>query len=86
MSQFDQDEIGVPYTEEDALAENVDRIRAHLQNGDTYLSTSQQIMVGLALCRPELLEQANYPAADIKSAWSRLNDPQRQAIIVWWQK
>lgn len=86
MSQIDQDEIGVPYTEEDALAENIDRIRTYHQNGNAYLSTSQQIMVGLALCRPDLLEQANYPSADIKSAWGRLNDPQRQAIIAWWQK
>ena len=86
MNQIDHDEIGVPYTEEDALAENVDRIRTYRQTGDAYLSTSQKIMVGLALCRPDLLEQANYPAADIESAWGRLNDPQRQAIIAWWQK
>lgn len=86
MSQIDQDEIGVPYTAEDALAENVDRIRTYHQNGNTYLSTSQQIMVGLALCRPDLLEQANFPATEIESAWGRLNDLQRQAIIAWWKK
>lgn len=85
MSQIDHDEIGVPYTDEDALAENIDRIRAYHQNAGAYLSTSQQIMVGLALCRPDLLEQANYPAADIKAAWGRLNDPQRQAVISWWK-
>lgn len=48
MSQIDEDEIGVPYTAEDALAENVDRIRTYHQNGEAYLSTSQQIMVDLA--------------------------------------
>ena len=85
MNQIDQDDIGVPYTADDAVAENIERIRVFEKDGGTYLSTSQQIMVGLALCRPDLLEQANYPVPDIKTAWRRLNDSQRQAIITWWQ-
>lgn len=86
MTPFDQEEISVPYTAQDALAENVDRIRSYLQDSNTYLSTSQKVMVGLALCRPDLLEQAGYPASDIHSAWARLNKHQCQAIISWWSE
>ena len=50
-----------------------------------HLSTSQQVMAGLALCRPDLLEIARYPADHIRLAWGRLNDEQRQAVIAWWE-
>ena len=48
------------------------------------LSTSQQVMVGLALCRPDLLATARYP--DAASAWARLDGDQREAISSWWLK
>ncbi len=42
------------------------------------LSTSQAIMVGLALCKPSLLKNAGYP--NPRDAWNRLDDRQREAI------
>jgi hypothetical protein len=85
MSNIDYDEIGVPCTADDAIAENIERIRYFQREGEGYASTSQKIMIGLALCRPDLLEQARYPNAEVKSAWERLDDPQREAIIRWWK-
>lgn len=85
MTQIDHDEPGVPVTLDDEVADNIDRIRRYQKDGSTYLSTSQQIMVGLALCRPDVLAQANFPASQIKSAWARLDDAQRQAVISWWK-
>lgn len=41
------------------------------------LSTSQEIMVGLALCRPRMLKSAGYP--DPRGAWNRLDGGQRKA-------
>lgn len=70
---------------EQAIASNIERIRLYHQTQDGYASTSQLIMIGLALCKPELLEQAQYPANDIKGAWRRLDDRQRQAVIAWWK-
>ena len=67
------------------IAANIKLIRAVEEGNNGYLSTSQQIMVGLALCRPELLEIARYPADHIRQAWGRLNDEQRQAVIAWWE-
>lgn len=46
--------------------------------GKPYLSTSQTIMVGLALCKPSMLKNAGYP--NPRDAWSRLDDSQRDAI------
>ena len=69
--------------DDDAVAENAERIRDSERNGDGYMSTSQLIMQGFAMCRPELLEEARYP--DRRAAWQRLNDAQRQAIIEWWK-
>lgn len=43
------------------------------------LSTSQEIMVGLALCMPSMLKAARYPSP--RDAWNRLDDSQREAII-----
>lgn len=68
---------------DDEVAENIERIRASERDGDGYMSTSQLIMVGFALCRPDLLDEARYP--DRRTAWQRLNDAQRQAIIEWWK-
>ncbi len=82
---IDHDEPGVPVTGDDEVAENVDRIRGFQQDGGRYLSTSQQIMVGLALCRADLLAQANFSASQVKAAWARLDDSQRQAVISWWK-
>ncbi|CAG0962298.1 hypothetical protein RHDC4_00763 [Rhodocyclaceae bacterium] len=84
MSGNDHDEPGAPLTHEDAVAGNVDLIRSYQQDPSRYLSTSQQIMVGLALCRPELLAQANFPPTHVKTAWARLDDSQRQAVLTWW--
>ena len=67
------------------VADNIERIQAFLIDQSIYLSTSQQIMVGLALCRPELLAKARYPASDIKQAWARLDEAQRDAIATWWK-
>lgn len=72
-------------TEDQAIASNIELIRAYHRANDGYASTSQLVMVGLALCKPELLAQANYPANDIKGAWRRLDDSQRQAVITWWR-
>lgn len=82
---MDQDEIGRPYTRDDALAENIERIKVFQREGTAYMSTSQKIMVGLALCQPDLLEQAKYSANEIKLAWGRLDDAQREAVISWWK-
>lgn len=43
-----------------------------------HLSTSQAIMVGLALCKPAMLKNTAY--AKPREAWSRLDDEQREAI------
>jgi len=43
-----------------------------------YLSTSQMIMVGLALCKSSMLKSAGYP--NPRDAWNRLDDSQRKAI------
>ena len=43
-----------------------------------YLSTSQEIMVGLALCKPGMLKNAGFPIP--RDAWNRLNAEQRAAI------
>lgn len=80
-----QEEIGVPYTHDDAVAENIERIQRYYQEGNAYMSTSQKIMIGLALCREELLAEAGYPASQTKAAWARLDDPQRDAITRWWK-
>ena len=48
------------------------------------LSTSQQVMVGLALCLPDLLSTARY--SDPAIAWARLDDDQRAAVAGWWIK
>lgn len=85
MTHIDHDEPGVPVTADDEVADNIERIRSYETNGSTYMSTSQQIMVGLALCRPDLLAQANYPASKVKAAWARLDDSQRQAVVAWWK-
>lgn len=82
-SNVDLDEPGLPYTQDDAVAENIERIKVAQRDGGGYLSTSQQIMVGLALCHTDLLAAARHPAGDIKAAWARLDDSQRQAIIAW---
>lgn len=68
------------------VVNNIQRICAVRSGGSVYLSTSQMIMVGLALCRPELLEKANYPARDVGLAWTRLDDAQRAAIVSWWKR
>lgn len=68
---------------DDEVAENIERIRTSEHDSDGYMSTSQLIMVGFALCRPDMLEEARYP--DRRAAWQRLNDAQRQAIIEWWK-
>ena len=47
------------------------------------LSTSQKVMVGLALCRPKLLAAGGYP--EQPRACARLDDDQRHAIVTWWQ-
>lgn len=47
------------------------------------LSNSQQVMVGLALCQPDLLAMARH--IDPASAWARLDDDQRHAVVTWWQ-
>lgn len=75
-----------PYTHEDAVADNIERIRNFHEAGDSYASTTQQVMIGLALCRPELLAAAGYPAPRmITMAWTILDDPQREAITRWWK-
>lgn len=83
---IDEDEVGQPYTDDSAVERNVQQIRSIHEGEPVYMSTSQAIMVGLALCKPDLLEKANYPASDIKGAWARLDDSQRAAIVVWWQE
>lgn len=60
---------------------NIERIKSAHRGEGVYLSTTQQIMVGFALCRPDLLKSAGYPAGDIKRAWARLDDSQQLAII-----
>lgn len=84
-TMIDEDEIGTPCSDNDATARNVRQIRSIHSGESVYMSTSQAIMVGLALCRPDLLEKANYPASDIKGAWERLDDSQRAAIPIWWK-
>lgn len=84
MDNMDLDEICTPCTDDDAIAANIERIKCFYSEGDAYASTSQMIMIGLALCRPDLLEIAGYPNTDIRSAWARLNDPQREAVVRWW--
>ena len=44
-----------------------------------HLSTSQMIMVGLALCKPNMLKNTCYQ--NPRDAWNRLDDCQRKAII-----
>jgi hypothetical protein len=85
MSTVFQDEPAVPVSAEMEIEANIERIRCFHRDGEGYASTSQLIMFGLALCRPELLEEARYPNKDIKAAWARLNDSQREAVIRWWQ-
>lgn len=43
------------------------------------LSTSQALMVGLALCKPSMLKAAGYSSP--REAWIRLDDSQRSAIL-----
>lgn len=57
-------------------------VQAGHWRGDS-LSTSQQVMVGLALCQPDLLAMARH--IDPASAWARLDDDQRHAVVTWWQ-
>lgn len=85
MTNIDHDAVGVPCTVDDAIAANIERIQCFHREGEGYASTSQKIMIGLALCRPDLLEQAGYPNTEVKSAWARLDDPQREAVIRWWK-
>lgn len=75
----------VEITPEEEIAANITRIRAFITDEHTPLSTSQRIMVGLALCRPGLLDEAQYPTRHIEQAWGRLDDAQRAAIIAWWK-
>lgn len=85
MNPVVQQEIDAPVVTQGGVSANVERIRLFQKNGETYLSTSQRIMVGLALCRPDLLDLAGYPPDDIKAAWCRLDDAQRQAVTAWWK-
>lgn len=83
---IDEDEVGQICSDNDAVERNIQQIRSIHKGEPVYMSTSQAIMVGLALCKPDLLENARYPASDIKEAWARLDDSQRAAIVVWWQE
>ncbi|GGY03617.1 hypothetical protein [Paludibacterium paludis] len=85
LKRDDDETLFTEYTADEAIAENIARIRRYHTDIDVYASTSQKIMIGLALCRHELLDSAGYPARDIKIAWQRLDDNQRSAIIAWWK-
>lgn len=54
---------------------NLEMILVYAEGGKRYLSTTQAFMVGLALCRPDLLGGCS--ALD---AWRRLDDEQLAAI------
>jgi hypothetical protein len=75
-----------PVTREDEIAENVARINAFCSNESQSLTTSQQIMVGIALCRPDLIYEVQCPTQQIEQAWKRLDAGQREAIIIWSQE
>lgn len=83
---IDADEVGQAYTDDGAIERNIQQIRSIHKGESVYMSTSQAIMVGLALCRPDLLEKARYPVSDIEGAWERLDDTQRAAIVAWWRE
>jgi len=43
------------------------------------LSTSQNLMAGLALCKPSMLKAEGYN--NPREAWNRLDESQRNAIV-----
>ena len=63
---------------------NVELIQAYAQGKEISVSSSQLLMIGLALCRPKLLEDARFPTLDARSAWNELEDAQQKAIFNWW--
>lgn len=85
MSLTFMEEEYVPVGMADEVAANVARIR-DCEAGEipTYLSESQLVMVGLALCIPDLLEKAGYKGRS-RRAWARLDDIQRNAVLTWWK-
>lgn len=58
---------------------NVELILEYEAGRKPYLSTSQSVMVGLALCEPALLSAAGYSNA--RDAWKRLDAEQVAAIL-----
>lgn len=58
--------------------ENIKLILRAEAGNKPHLSTSQAIMIGLALCKPSMLKNAGYP--NPRDAWNRLDDSQRDAI------
>lgn len=75
MTTFDLN----PTTTPDAASDVNIRLILETEAGKKpYLSTSQMLMVGLALCKPNMLKNAHYP--NPRDAWGRLDDCQRKAI------
>lgn len=60
------------------MSMNLEIIKSMVAGDERYLSTSQACMVGLALCRPDLLEKERYTAAE---AWKRIDEDQLRAIL-----
>ena len=85
VNKMDKTEIVRQSTRDEDVADNIARIKAFRQSGTNYLSTSQQIMVGLALCRTDLLAAANFSPSNIEQAWNRLDDTQREAVVIWFK-
>ncbi len=57
---------------------NLEIIKDIAAGDKRYLSTSQACMVGLALCRPDLIEGAGYTVVE---AWKRIDEEQLRAIL-----
>jgi hypothetical protein len=80
-------ETMIPYTHEIAVQENIQRIRQAKHEGPDNVtgSTSQMIMIALALCDPEFLPRG-YKDCEPEDRWRRLDDVQREAVVSWWSE
>lgn len=61
---------------------NIELITEVAAGKKPYLSTSQACMVGIALCRPALLDEAK---CTVKESWRRIDSDQLSAILKFHQ-